>query len=78
VSIESAPPTQLLNDPVENFWGSDNFNWVAPQIIAPTVENAVLRRLGSPPGDLKKPLETLYRAMTLFVQAKITGNDDSD
>jgi uncharacterized Zn finger protein len=77
VSIETAPPALSLNDQIASFWGSDTFNWVAPQITAPAVENAVLRRLGSPPGDLKKPLELLYRAMTLFVRAKISGNDEA-
>ncbi len=77
VSIETAPPTPSLNDQIARFWGSDSFNWIAPQITPPAVENAVLRRLGSPPGDLKKPLESLYRAMTFFVQAKISGNDEA-
>ena len=76
-SIETAPSALSLNDQIAGFWGSDKFNWMAPQITAPAVENAVLRRLGSPPGDLKKPLESLYRAMTLFVQAKISGNDEA-
>ena len=67
-----------INDQIANFWGSEIFDWNAPQFTAPTLDTALLRRLGSPPGDLKKPLETLYRAMTLFVQAKITGNDDAE
>ena len=76
-SIGTAPPAPSLNDQIANFWGGEMFNWTAPQFSAPTLDSAVLRRLGSPPGDLKKPLEALYRAMTLFVQTKITGNDDS-
>ncbi len=75
VPIEIAPAAPLLNDQIAGFWGSESFNWIAPQITAPTVDNAVLRRLGSPPGDLRKPLEALYRAMTIFVQTKVTGND---
>ena len=74
-SIEAVSPVPSLNDQITSFWGSDSFNWIAPQIAAPTVENALLRRLGSPPGDLKKPLELLYRAMTVFIQAKISGSD---
>ncbi len=77
VSIEISPAALSLNDQIANFWGSDSFSWTAPQMIAPAVENAMMRRLGSPPGDLKKPLESLYRAMTLFVQAKISGSDES-
>lgn len=77
-SIETVVPALLLNDQIADFWGSETFNWTAPQFTTPTVENAVLRRLGSPPGDLKKPLESLYRAMTVFVQTKISGKDESN
>jgi len=40
-------------------------------IAAHEVNGAVLRRLGSPPGNLKQPLETLYWAMIGYVQTKI-------
>ncbi|MCA0454298.1 MAG: SWIM zinc finger family protein [Chloroflexi bacterium] len=77
-SIGTVIPAPSLNDQIADFWGSETFNWTAPQFTTPTVENAVLHRLGSPPGDLKKPLESLYRAMTVFVQTKISGNDEGN
>jgi uncharacterized Zn finger protein len=77
VSIETAPHGPSLNDQIAGFWGSHSFDWMPPHIAAPEVDGAMLRRLGSPPGNLKKPLETLYDAMTLHVQAKISDNDEA-
>jgi uncharacterized Zn finger protein len=76
VAIETAPSVPSLNDQIAGFWGSDSFDWIPPHIAAPEVDGAVLRRLGSPPGNLKQPLETLYRAMTVHVQTKIIDNDE--
>jgi uncharacterized Zn finger protein len=74
--IEAVLPAPSLNDQIDGFWGRDSFDWIPPHIAAPEVDGAVLRRLGSPPGNLKKSLETLYRAMTNHVQAKIIDNDE--
>jgi uncharacterized Zn finger protein len=76
--IEAAPPAPSLDEQIAFFWGSDSLNWTPPHFAVPEVDGAVLRRLGSPPGDLKKPLETLYQAMTTFVQAKIGGGDEDN
>jgi uncharacterized Zn finger protein len=75
--IETALPSPSLNDQIAGFWGTDAFDWIPPHFAVPEVDAAVLRRLGSPPGNLKKPMETLYRAMTTFVQAKISGSDET-
>lgn len=74
---ETMPSVPSLNDQVTDFWGSDTLNGSPPQLAAPEVDYAVLRRLGTPPGDLRKTLEALYSAMTLYVQAKISGSDDA-
>lgn len=76
VSIEAAPPAPSLNDQIAGFWGSDSFDWIPSHIAAPEINGAVLRRLGPPPGNLKTPLEALYRAMTNYVQAKIIDDDE--
>lgn len=76
VSIETVPPVPSLNDQIEDFWGSDLLDWSPPHISAPEIDGAVLRRLGPPPGNVKQPLEALYRAMTIHVQAKINDNDE--
>ncbi len=76
VSIETAPSVPSLNEQIAGFWGSDSFDWIPPSVVAPEVDGAMLRRLGSPPGNLKQPLETLYRAMTVHVQTKIIDNDE--
>jgi uncharacterized Zn finger protein len=76
MAIEAAPPAPLLKEQIADFWGRDSFDWIPPHITAPEVDGVVLRRLGPPPGNLKKPLETLYRAMTNHVQAKIIDNDE--
>jgi uncharacterized Zn finger protein len=77
VAIEVAPPVPSLNDQIADYWGGDSLDWIPPHITAPAVDGAVLRRLGSPPGNLKQPLETLYQAMTKHVQAKIIDNDEA-
>lgn len=74
VSNAIAPPAPSLNDQIADFWGNDSFAWVPPQIVAPEVNSVVLRRLGSPSGNLKQPLETLYQAMTVYVQTKISDD----
>lgn len=75
MTIEAAPPVPSLNDQIDGFGGRDAFDWIPPSIAAPDVDGAMLRRLGSPPGNLKQPLETLYQAMTVHVQTKIIDND---
>jgi uncharacterized Zn finger protein len=77
MAIEPAPSVLSLNDQLEVFWGHDSFDWTPPQIAAPEVDSAVLRRLGPPPGNLKQPLEALYQAMTVHVQTKINDNDEA-
>jgi uncharacterized Zn finger protein len=76
-SIETAPPVPSLYNQLADFWGSDSLDWIPPHFAAPDVEGAVLRRLGVPPGNLKKSLETLYQAMTIYVQAKFIDNDEA-
>lgn len=71
VPIETAPTAPSLNDQIEFFWGHDSFDWIPPHVAAPEVDAVVLRRLGSPPGNLNTPLEALYPAMTMHVQTKI-------
>jgi uncharacterized Zn finger protein len=71
VAIEMSPSAPSLNDQIADFWGGDSWDWTPPHVAAPGVDAVVLRRLGSPPGNLKQPLETLYQAMTNHVQAKI-------
>ncbi len=75
--IETESPAPSLNDQIPVFWGSDSLDWTPPHIAAPEVDTAVLRRLGSPPGDLRKPLEILYQAMTAHVQTKIGDSDEA-
>jgi uncharacterized Zn finger protein len=77
VSIETAQSAPSLNDQIDGFWGRDSYDWISPHIAAPEVDGAMLRRLGSPPGNLKQPLETLYQAMTVQVQTKINDNDEA-
>jgi uncharacterized Zn finger protein len=68
-------PAPSLNDQIADFWGGA-LEWSPPHIGAPDVEAAVLRRLGSPPGNLKQPLAAVYRAMSVHIRSKIVGDDE--
>jgi len=74
--VDAAGPA--LDADVAGFWGSDLQDWTAPHIAAPDVDAAVLHRLESPPGDIRKSLETIYRAMTAHVQAKVFSSSDTE
>jgi uncharacterized Zn finger protein len=76
ISIETVPSAPSLNEQIADFWGRDSFDWRPPHMIAPEVDGAMLRRLGSPPSNLKQSLETLYQAMTVHVQTKIIDHDE--
>lgn len=76
-NLDQAVTIASLDANLAHFWGSDRLDWSAPSIAPPEMEAAVLRRLGAPPGDLRKPLEMLYQAMSQHVQTRlIDGNDD--
>lgn len=77
VALEAAPSAPSLNDQIADFWGRDSFDWTPPHIATPEVDSSMLRRLGSPPGNLKQSWETLYQAMTNHVQAKINGTEET-
>ncbi len=77
-SVGTLAPEPALADQIADFWGSEVLDWTPPVIVAPEVNGAVLRRLGAPPGEMKKPLETLYEAMTFRVQAQILGEDETE
>jgi len=77
-----------LDDHVENFWGSGKAQTdFRPQIFLPTVELALLRRLGPPPlggadSDIYDDLAALYRrisqhAFTVAYAADPDPDDDS-
>lgn len=68
-----APP---LDADLSGFWGEALHEWTAPDFSAPAIDAALLRRLGAPPGDTRKALEDLYRAMTAHVQERVFGGDD--
>jgi uncharacterized Zn finger protein len=74
--IATDPASPSLNDQIEGFWGNDTFDWVSAALASPVVDGAVLRRLGPPPGNLKQPLETLYRAISSHARVKILGNEE--
>lgn len=65
-----------LDADIHTFWGEAHFDWTAPDFTTPKVNAGVLRQLGAPPGDLRKPLEALYRTMTAHVQARLFGAED--
>lgn len=75
LSIEMSAPASSLNDHLANYWDGDLDSWTLPHMVVPEMDQAVLRRLGSPPGDLKKSLEALYQTMTDYVQSKIHNDD---
>jgi uncharacterized Zn finger protein len=77
-SVEILAPAAALADQITDFWGSEVLDWTLPVIAAPEVNAAVLRRLGAPPGEMKKPLEALYEAMTFQVQTQILGDDETE
>jgi uncharacterized Zn finger protein len=76
VSPQATAAALPLDAEMSHYWGGDMPDWTFPQIAAPAVNSAVLRRLGAPPGDLKKPLEALYQSMTMHVQAQVSGGDE--
>jgi uncharacterized Zn finger protein len=77
-SVETLPAVVSLDEQLAEFWGTDTLNWTPPPIAAPEINGAVLKRLGTPPGDLKTPLEAVYQAMTEYVQAKIGDDKTQD
>jgi uncharacterized Zn finger protein len=77
-SVEAFPPAPALADQMADFWGSEALDWTPPVIAVPEVNAAVLRRLGTPPGELKKPLDALYEALTLHVQTQIIGDEEAE
>ncbi|HVU10276.1 MAG TPA: SWIM zinc finger family protein [Phototrophicaceae bacterium] len=74
---EVFPAALALTDQMEDFWGNEALHWTPPRIASPELNAPVLRRLGSPPGELKKPLEALYQTVTLHIQAQISGSDET-
>ena len=75
-TVEVLPSAPALADQVGEFWGNEALHWTPPAIAAPEVNAAVLRRLGTPPGELKQSLEALYEVMTRHLQAKISGSEE--
>lgn len=76
VEVEAAAVVAPLDADLATFWGEDHFDWTAPEFTIPTINAAVLRQLGTPPGETRKPLEALYRAMTTYVQSRFLGVED--
>lgn len=74
---EAVPFVSSLNEQVADFWGNDLLDWRSPSFASTDVNGVVMRRLGPPPGNLKQPLETLYRAMTAYVQVRIINDDET-
>ncbi|HRL10885.1 MAG TPA: SWIM zinc finger family protein [Aggregatilineales bacterium] len=75
-ALDTGTPALSLNDQIADFWGGA-LEWSPPLIGAPDVEAAVLRRLGAPPANLKQPLASLYKAMTVHVKLKTAGDDET-
>ena len=71
VTLERLPAALSLYEQIETFWGSETLEWTPPRIAAPEMDAAVLRRLGSPPGNLKTVLEALYPTITNYTQNTI-------
>ncbi len=75
-----------LADQVDGFWGSAKAQAdFRPQIVPPTIELALLRRLGPPPvgsadGDIYDDLAALYRriSQTAFTVAYAADPDPTD
>ncbi|MBE0691379.1 MAG: hypothetical protein IH587_14770, partial [Anaerolineae bacterium] len=74
--LDASGSTPALDADLVHFWGQDALDWVAPHIAAPDRDAAVLRRLGAPPGNVSKPLEAVYRAMTARVQQIVFSSPD--
>lgn len=75
-----------LGDQIDGFWGSAKAQAdFRPQIVPPTIELALLRRLGPPPvssadGDIYDDLAALYRriSQTAFTVAYAADPDPTD
>jgi uncharacterized Zn finger protein len=76
VDLEARSVITPLDADLSQFWGNEGFTWAAPGFGTPPVNAAVLRRLGVPPGEMGKGLDTLYRAMSMYTLAKMFGGDD--
>lgn len=75
---QAAAPNSLLAADLESFWGEDVLEWTAPDFNAPTIDGAVLRRLGAPPGEVSSALRDIYRGMTAYVQTKLLGDETAE
>jgi uncharacterized Zn finger protein len=68
-------PAPSLADQLASYWGDDSADWSLPAITGVERDADMLRRLGTPPGEAKKPFETLYHAMTAHVLNHLLGQD---
>ncbi len=77
--LAAAPPVLRLADQFTDYWGDDGSGWTLPFVTEADRETDVLRRLGAPPGEARKPLEALYQAMSAYALNRLLGqNDESD
>ncbi len=73
--IAAEPPVPLLVDQIADYWGDGGSAWVLPTMSEVGRETDALRRLGTPPGEARKPLEAVYHAMSEYVLNRLLGQD---
>jgi uncharacterized Zn finger protein len=61
-----------------HFWGHARLEWALPVILAPKRNALILQRLGLPPADTQKSLETLYLNISKYIEAQLMGTDETD
>jgi uncharacterized Zn finger protein len=75
-TIAIAETSKTYHLDAASFWGDAPLEWSTPLTTPPKRNASILQRLGIPPLDTQKALETLYRTMTDYVEIKLMGADD--
>jgi uncharacterized Zn finger protein len=60
---------------LQNFWGSDSADLSLTDYLSHQSSNS-LQRLGTPPANTEKSLESLYRNIIHYATEKLLGNDE--
>lgn len=61
IALQSAPS---LDEQIANFWGEASSDWPPSTMDAPTIDGAIVKRMGTPPAGTEKSLSAIYRVMS--------------
>jgi uncharacterized Zn finger protein len=77
-AFEAQPsePVPALADALDHYYAAgDALDQITPQIAAPAIEAAILRRYGAAPGGVEAELRAVYAAMTRGALERVFGQN---